>query len=36
MKRKAMKSGKDKRKFTKTAMREHKKNQYVPRGGFRL
>lgn len=36
MRGKKMKPGKDKRKFTKTAMRENKRNQYAPRGGFRL
>lgn len=36
MKRKSMPRGKDKRKFSKSAQREHGKNHMVPRGGFRL
>lgn len=37
MKRRAMKNrSKDRRKFSKTALRENAKNHHVPRGGFRL
>lgn len=35
MKRKRAGKG-DKRKFSKGAMKEHKKNSFAPRGGFRL
>lgn len=36
MKRKAMKRGKDGRKFSKSAMKTHGKNNVIPRGGYRL
>jgi len=36
MKRKPANKKSDKRKFSKTAAKTHRKNQYAPRAGYRL